>query len=194
MRARSEDGFEYMSLDDFEEYLADKPANEKWELLGGRVVKMMVGARWEHNRIVQNITTAMMIDFRRRGSDCRPFAETFYLKQRFMDLAALPDVMVRCGPLDKEATSLSDPAVLVEVASSGTARRDRGEKWSLYKRLPSLQHYVIVARDEVAIDVLDRQGDGWLERPTLTNPSALLTLPAIGFEMPVAEVYRDVLG
>ena len=37
--------YEYMALDDFEELLADKPANEKWELLGGRVVRMMVGAR-----------------------------------------------------------------------------------------------------------------------------------------------------
>ena len=31
--------YEYMSLDDFEELLADKPADEKWELLGGRVVR-----------------------------------------------------------------------------------------------------------------------------------------------------------
>ncbi|MGC1863559.1 MAG: hypothetical protein WA733_21175 [Methylocystis sp.] len=62
--------YQYMSLDDFEELLADKPADEKWELLGGRVVRMMVGARWEHNRIVQNMTTALMNDFRRRGSDC----------------------------------------------------------------------------------------------------------------------------
>ena len=32
--------YEYMSLDDFEELLADKPADEKWELLGGRVVRL----------------------------------------------------------------------------------------------------------------------------------------------------------
>lgn len=47
--------YEYMSLDDFEELLADKPADEKWELLGGRVVRMMVGARWEHNRIYRDV-------------------------------------------------------------------------------------------------------------------------------------------
>ena len=28
--------FEYMSLDDFEEMLADKPADERWELIGGQ--------------------------------------------------------------------------------------------------------------------------------------------------------------
>jgi hypothetical protein len=42
-----------MSLDDFEELLPDKPADEKWGLIGGRVVRMMVGARWEHNRITR---------------------------------------------------------------------------------------------------------------------------------------------
>lgn len=31
--------YEYMSFDDFEELLADKPADEKWELLGGRVAR-----------------------------------------------------------------------------------------------------------------------------------------------------------
>ncbi len=30
--------FEYMSLDDFEELLLDKPENEKWELIGGRII------------------------------------------------------------------------------------------------------------------------------------------------------------
>ena len=44
--------FDYLSLYDFEELLADKPRNERWELIGGRLVRMMVGARWEHGRIV----------------------------------------------------------------------------------------------------------------------------------------------
>ncbi len=35
-----------MSLDDFEELLADKPADE-WEPIGGRVLRMMMGAMGE---------------------------------------------------------------------------------------------------------------------------------------------------
>ena len=61
--------YEYMSLDDFEELLADKPADEKWELLGGRVVRMMVGARWEHNRIVRTYSALWRI---RRGLGLPP--------------------------------------------------------------------------------------------------------------------------
>lgn len=186
--------YEYMSLDDFEELLPDKPADEKWELIGGRVVRMMVGARWEHNRICQNVSTAMMNEFRRRGSDCRPFQETFWLKERLMDLACFPDVMIRCGPLEPDATSISDPIVLVEVVSKGSAQRDRWEKWGLYQRLPSLRHYVLIERGYLAVDVIDRVEGGFFERPRLSKPDDRLKLPAVEFEMSLAEIYRDVLA
>ncbi len=186
--------YEYMALDDFEELLADKPANEKWELLGGRVVRMMVGARWEHNRIVGNVYSALLTGLRAKGSDCRPFSETFWLKNRMLDLACFPDVIVRCGPLPPDATSLDDPTVLVEVVSKGSAQRDRHEKWVLYNRLPSLRHYVLIERDMLAVDVHDRIEGGFFERPRLTLAQDLLRLPAFDFELPLAEIYRDVIA
>jgi Uma2 family endonuclease len=66
---------DFMSFDDFEELLADKPKGEKWELIGGRVVKLMVGARWEHGRIVQNIARLLENAFEAGGSRCQTFAE-----------------------------------------------------------------------------------------------------------------------
>ncbi|MEH3145316.1 MAG: Uma2 family endonuclease [Methylobacterium frigidaeris] len=95
MRAPPAD--EPLSPDDFEERLADKPREERWELIGGRVVRMMVGARWEHGRIVQNIATRLERSFEAAGSPCQTFTETFYLKQRSLDAALLPDVMAVCG-------------------------------------------------------------------------------------------------
>ncbi len=47
--------FKPMSLDDFEDLLADQPDDDRWELIGGRVVRMTIGARWEHNRIIGNL-------------------------------------------------------------------------------------------------------------------------------------------
>jgi Uma2 family endonuclease len=190
---RPQKGFETMDLDDFEELLLDKPADEKWELIGGRVIRGMVGARWEHNRIVANLSSALLVGLRAQDSPGRPFDETFWLKQRFLDLAVFPDVMVRCGELPPEATSLDDPAVLFEVISKGSVQRDRIEKWALYQRLPSLEHYVLIERDRIQVDVLDRAEGGWLQRVPLDNAEAVLSLPAIDFEIAVSEIYRDVL-
>jgi hypothetical protein len=74
--------YEYMALDDFEELLADKPADEKWELIGGRVVRMMVGARWEHNYLIQNISGGLRDRLRASGSSCRTLVESFRLRNR----------------------------------------------------------------------------------------------------------------
>lgn len=186
--------FHFMSLDDFEEHLADRPENERWELLGGRVVKMMVGARWEHKQIVVNIMVAMANDFRKRGSSCRPFDETFFLKDRGLDLAALPDVMVVCHPLEKGDTSVADPTVLIEVVSPGSEARDRVEKWHLYQALPSLRHYVLVSRDKFHVEVFDRVDGAWSGLRMLDRPEAELALPAIDFTMSLGDIYRDVLA
>lgn len=99
--------FEHMSLEDFEELLLDKPEDEKWELIGGRVIRGMVGARWEHKQIVVNITVAMTNHFRARGSSCRAFDETFWLKEKSLNLGVFPDVLVFCGRPPEGATQLA---------------------------------------------------------------------------------------
>jgi Uma2 family endonuclease len=183
-----------MSLDDFEELLADKPADEKWELIGGRVVRMMVGARWEHHFIARNLAFGLMQRLRAKGSSCQVFQETFFMKEKAIDSATLPDVMVRCGAMEPGATSVNDPTVLVEVMSEGSKARDRFEKWAVYQRLPSLRHYVLVERDRPHIETFDRIGEAWSGVQILDGLEAELNLPAIGVSLPLAEIYRDVIS
>ena len=185
-------GFEYMSLDDFEELLADKPADEKWELIGGRVVRLPLGVRWEHKRIVQNVMVALASHFRQANSPCRVFSETFWLKRKLLDLAVFPDVMSRCGPLPPDAVSLDDPVILMEVISGGSVQRDRIEKWIQYRKLESLRQYVLIERDRMWVDVFDRTASGCAVQ-TFEAPHDRLALPAVDFAMPLAEIYRDVI-
>ena len=186
--------FEMMAFDDFEEMLADKPRNERWELIGGRVVRMMVGARWEHARIVQNIAFGLEQGFRSRGSSCQTFAESFFMKNRALDAAMLPDVLVVCGDLEPGATSVDDAKVLFEVFSPGTEARDRFEKWRVYQQLASLQHYVLVARDRPRVEVFDRTDGTWSGYRALDGLDAILDLPAIGASLTLRDIYRRVIA
>ncbi len=187
------DQYQYMALDDFEEMLADKPRDERWELIGGRVVRMMVGARWEHHLIIQNLVVGLRQRLKQRGDGCRVFSETFFMKKRSLEAATLSDIIVRCGALAPGATSVDDPKVLIEVISIGSEARDRFEKWRIYRQLPSLEHYVLVERDRAAVDVFDRAGEAWASRRTLEGLAAVLDLPKIGVSVPLAEIYEDVL-
>ena len=191
--SRLSDQFDYMSLDDFEELLADKPRDEKWELIGGRVVKMMTGARWEHHLIVRNLDYNIYDRLRRAGSPCRVYTEAFRLRERTMDSSLLPDVIVRCGPMAPGATSLEDPTILIEVMSDGSVGRDRVEKWRVYQKLPSLQHYVLVERDTPVIEVFDRAADAWFQHRLVERLDGVLELSALDLSIPLAEIYRDVL-
>ncbi|WP_271204997.1 Uma2 family endonuclease [Methylopila jiangsuensis] len=182
-----------MSLDDFEELLADKPAHEKWELIGGRVVRMMVGARWEHARIVQNIARHLGNALDAAGSRCQVFAETFFVKQTEMEAATLPDVMVVCGDLAPGATSTDAPVVIFEVMSAGSEARDRLEKWHVYQKLPSLRHYVLVARDHPALEVFDRENGLWSGLRLLNGADDALSLDALGLSLSLSDIYRGVL-
>ena len=193
MTYRSE-RYDVMDLEDFENLLPDMPRDEKWELIDGRVVKMMVEAQWEHHYIVHNLTVGVSNRLRERNAGCRVFAETFFMKSKALESATLPDVIVRCGPMVPGATSVDDPVVLIEVMSAGTEARDRGEKWRVYRKLASLKHYVLVDRDEARAEIFDRQGEAWASLRTLEGLDAVLELPALGLSIPLAEVYTDVLS
>ena len=191
-QSRSEK-FDYMDVDDFEELLADMPNHERWELIVGRVMKMMIGAWWQHDLIIQNLAFGLRERFRSDGCACRTFTETFYLKAPLLQTPTLPDVIVRCGPLSPDATSLHDSKVLIEVLSPDSETRDSVEKWRSYRELTSLERYVLIERDRNSIDVFDRSGAVWAVRRTIEGLDAVLDLPAVNVSVPLAEVYQDVL-
>lgn len=183
-----------VTLEAFDRLAADAPDDERWELVRGRILRMMVGARWEHNRIINNVGYELRRRLDERGSPCRVFLETFRLRSDAEQSSLLPDVIVHCEPLASGATSLARPVVLVEVLSDGSSSRDRKDKLAVYRTLPSLQHYVLVTRDVARIEVLDRRGDRLGEPRLMEGLDAELTLAAINVTLPLRGIYRDVLG
>ena len=186
---RLSDQFDDMDLDDFEELLAEKPRDEKRELIGGRVVKMMVGAPSEHNFVLQNLASGLQTRLRDAGSPCRTLVESFRLKEAALRTSVLPDIIVKCGPLQPGASSLNDRTALIEVLSDGSVGRDRVEKWHVYQKLPSLLRYLFVERDRPRIEVFDRSGDAWFTHRVLEGLDAVLALPALEVSVPLAEIY-----
>ena len=182
-----------IGIDDFEEMLLMRPENEKWELINGQLIKSMVGARWEHHRIVSNLDRDISDHLDKSGRPCRVFRETFFLKEANADLSALPDIMVHFGKLEPGQTSVDDPLILLEVVSKSSEGRDRFSKRLAYQRLPSLQQYVLVERDEPIIDIYRRTDAGWVGDPPLLGLDGTLELPAIDMKLPVAEIYRSVI-
>ena len=183
-----------IDLDDFEEMLADAPDDERWELISGRVVRMIVDARWEHNLIIGNLAAGLNNRFRVGNSTCRALTETFRLKEESSSSSLLPDLLVFCTRPRPGATFLSDATLVVEVLSKGTQRRDREEKWAVYQTLPSLRHYVLVERDRPHVETIDRLDQVWSGHRIADGMGASLVLAALDMTIPLAEIYADVFA
>ncbi len=178
----------------FDGMLAQAPAHERWELIRGRVARMMVGARWEHNRVINNLGYELRRRLDERNSPCRVFLETFRLRSDAAQSSLLPDVIVQCVPLAPGAITLDQPAVIFEVLSDSTSQRDRDEKFAVYRSLASLRHYVLVALGNLHIEVFSRDEDEFAAARLVEGLDADLTLASLDLSIPLRSVYRDVIG
>lgn len=68
---------------------------------------------------------------------------------------------MRCNPdlLLDDARVIDDPTLIIEVLSPSTEAIDRREKLAAYRRIPSVQEYVMVAQDQRSVEIYRRQGD-----------------------------------
>ncbi len=108
--------------------------------------------------------------------------------------AVYPDAVVVCPPVATSPTdphAITNPTVIVEVMSPSSAPWDRDGKFKLYRALPSLQHYVLVASTHWEVDHFRRLPDGaW--RLSSHGPGDHVDLDAVDVRLAVDEVYAKI--
>jgi Uma2 family endonuclease len=177
-----------------EEYLALEAAStERHEYRDGQVFAM-AGATPEHERIAANLLGELVPAL--KGSPCGAYGSNLRILVVRTGLYTYADASVVCGEPsfdDGSPRALKNPTVIFEVLSSSTEAYDRGEKFVHYQQLPSLREYVLVSQRGPEVSVFRRSSSSeiWtyhlclgIERP--------LPLPALGVEIPMSEIYRDV--
>ena len=134
---------------------------------------------------------------RLKGKPCRAYDSNLRMAVLATGFRCYPDVSVYCGPLrfdeaDTEGETAVNPIALFEVLSKSTEAYDRGLKAENFRRLETLQAYVLVSQDAPHVEICDRQAGGkWLLREVNTL-EAVLSIPALEIDLPLAEVYDGV--
>lgn len=175
------------------EYLeTEEKAQIKHDFVAGEVVAM-TGGSVNHNLISGNLY--LLTRSHLKGSECRAFIGDVRLAVETEDLFTYPDLMVVCGGIvtfgDREDT-ITNPRIIIEVLSKSTRDYDLGTKASAYRSLESLEELVFVDQYATHLEHWMRQGDYWQVRD-IRDHSSILTLTSIGLELPLEEVYRDVV-
>jgi Uma2 family endonuclease len=104
-----------------------------------------------------------------------------------------PDVSVTCDDRDRTAQQFSRyPCLIIEVLSPTTEAYDRGGKFALYRRLESLQEYVLVGSETQTIEIFRRnQQGGWEFIPYGEGDEVVLN--SVGLTVAIAQIYEDVV-
>lgn len=177
-----------------EEYLSLEQQSElRHEFLDG-CVYAMAGESPTHSTICFNLAVA--VGSRIKSTPCRGFSPNMKVRAGERGLYAYPDLMIVCGePVfqDGHTDVLLNPTVIFEVLPPSTAAYDRGEKFARYRaQIETLTDYVLVAQDAPHIERHTRQPDGSWARAESDGIEAALSLPSIGCELPLSEIYSRV--
>lgn len=177
----------------YAQYLDLERASEiKHEYLRGEIFAMAGGSPG-HSRLAANVIGELRTAL--RGRPCAVFTSDARVRIEATDRATYPDVTVVCGRLETapdDPDSIVNPVVIVEVLSDATEADDRGEKFAHYRRLGSLQEYLLVSQRAQRIEVYRRRDDRWVLDEA--GAGETLRLASIDVAISVDEVYRDPLA
>ncbi len=183
----------FMSLEEYLEWEAEQPV--KYEYLNGEVYAM-AGGTLSHNDIAVNLTSALRGFL--RGTGCKVQMSDAKVKVSEKGPYFYPDLVVSCDDRDRRATdTIHYPKMIIEVLSPSTAGFDRGDKFKCYRRLPTLEEYVLIDAEKVGVDCYRKTSAGKWELTAYPEDAAnsenpILELVSLDFCCPLALVYEEV--
>lgn len=173
-----------MSVEEYYRLVRTEP-DVKYEYIDGSVY-LMSGGTFDHAHIAQTIV-GLLEDAGERRS-CRAYnsdvrvrvSETRYF---------FPDASVTCDEHDQgTGDEVQTPRLVVEVLSPSTEAYDRGRKSAYYRACSSIDEYLLIASDRLAVEVYRRTNGHW----TLFEYGAEETveIQSVDLYIPVLDLYR----
>ncbi len=175
-----------------EEYLEiETVAEHKSEYRDGQIIHI-AGGTPNHNRIAGNFYAALNFALKGQKYDVFIGDMRLWIPQiRY----TYPDVMVVSGQLqfaEGRRDTITNPLMIAEVLSESTQNYDRGEKFRLYRNIPTLQEYILIEQSEIHIEQFSKTDNNKWIFSEFDNQNALLPLSSIEFQISLLNIYDKV--
>src|SRR6266487_1021959 len=173
------------------EYLQKENASlEKHEYFKGEVFTM-AGAKVPHNIIARNLL--VILTQKLKGKTCQPFNSDQRIHVEKNTLFTYPDISIICGDiitLNNDEYNVLNPSVIIEVLSSSTKNYDRGEKFKLYRDIPTLKEYILADSESVNIEIFRFNANSHWELEEYSKPDENLLIHTIDTFLLLTEIYE----
>jgi Uma2 family endonuclease len=173
------------------EYLEmEEASQEKHEYYRGEVFAMS-GPKVPHNIIAGNIFIGL--GSKLKGKPCRPFNSDQRIHIEGNTLFTYPDISIICGDiktLNDDEWNVLNPTILIEVLSPSTKNYDRGEKFMLYRDIPTLKEYILIDSETIHIETFRLNASNHWELEEYHFASETLQIPFLSISFPLTEIYE----
>lgn len=170
----------------------EKKSSNKHEYFNEEIFSM-AGASDEHNEVFSNLF--FQIASKLKGKPCRPYGSDKRLHIPQNTLYTYPDISIYCNGLihsanDKDSAIL--PTVLIEILSSTTQSYDRGDKFKLYRDIPSLKEYILIDPEQIAIESFFLNSKNNWELQEYTDQTQNLRFKSLNIDISIQDIYENI--
>lgn len=171
------------------EYFALEDQSEvRHEFINGNLFEMS-GASREHNIICQNVFLTL-IDFA-RALGFIVFVENMKVKIPTEEIYFYPDIIMTKEPQSEKNKFVQfSPSLLVEVLSESTRVKDLTDKFIQYRKIDTLEYYMLVEPEKVLVLLNFKNEEGEWEMASFTNKEETVILPKLNISFKVSEIYQ----
>jgi Uma2 family endonuclease len=177
------------------EYLRlERESVEKHEYRDGEILAMAGGSP-NHSLITANFIRELGNVL--KGKPCRVYDSNLRVLIPRTPLYTYPDASVLCSepkldPQDEKKGTITDPRLLAEVLSASTEAYDRGEKFTRYRQIDSLQEYVLISQHTPRVEMFFRRSDGTWLFTAVAGLESIARLTSLEIAIPLREIYAGV--
>jgi Uma2 family endonuclease len=173
-----------------EEYFAWSSRQEiRYEYINGEVFAM-AGGTINHSTIAINLGALLRPHIREKG--CRVLGSDARIGIGKQKQFFYPDLSVTCDDRDRNAiNAIYYPKLIIEVLSPSTEAYNRGGKFAQYRKIESLQEYILVGSENMLVESFRLNDRGLWELQVFENCDRI-KFSSIDFECAIASIYEDV--
>lgn len=154
------------------------------------LVYAMAGGTDNHDRIIFNLLK-LIDNHLGDPTDCRFYSGN--VKVNYLDeFYYYPDAFVTCDRRDRDNRYVKrHPKLIAEVLSPSTEAFDVGTKFNDYRQIETLEEYVLISQTQQQVECRCRTTPGVWET-VVYGAGDRISLPSIGLEFAIAELYRGL--
>jgi len=176
-----------------EEYLEmEQSSIEKHEYYKGEIFAMS-GAKMPHNTISKNLLGTLFTKL--KGKKCQPYGSDVRIHIESNTLFAYPDISIICDEVitrNNDDFNVLNPVVIIEILSQSTKNYDRGEKFKLYRDIPTLKEYILIDSESIYIETFRLNEKNHWELEEYNFVTEELYVKAINEKILIADIYEGV--